>query len=388
MDSSQVNSIVELGWSEVSHRIRQLTQCLLYLIADIRDNRMDAIPMLALSRLGILQTDPDYILDDIVGVISGFEPDGNACLNDTLPPAFDFGRGMFLALDDDDLTQVVSQLASNWDLISDGVHGLNKPNTADPTLAQLASIYIELARYRGVASVLETAGSVDIVELDRPTEPADLFGVGESIAATVTEILSPSSSPFEATISLSKSPDFDSVVAAFVVRHTLLRSYICCCSAREDGFESGLTHIKNHCTISAGKPCHSPGKLCFDKRLLDEEVTNTELILCHLQEAGAPVEFMQDYIELAKSIGRREGKFHVRFFEQLKAVAGSLPLALAANDLFLESRFPIPDEFYKWLQPSRKSLFKIEEMPDYPKLQEPLSPILAGAIDNHKKANR
>ena len=54
MDLSKVNMIVELGWPEVSRRIRQLTQCLLYLIADFRDNRPGAIPMLELGRLGVV----------------------------------------------------------------------------------------------------------------------------------------------------------------------------------------------------------------------------------------------------------------------------------------------------------------------------------------------
>jgi len=387
MDSSQVIKIVELGWPEVSRRISQLTQCLLYLVADVQDNRPGAIPMLEIGRLGMLRTVPACVLDDITFVISGFEPDDNTITKDILPPIFDLERSRFIALDDDEICLVSSQLKSNWELLLAAVDGLNKPNTPDPTSAELAGIYVEIARYCGVEKVLETVGREDIVDVELSSKSEDPFGVGESVASMASGIVTLTGYPFESTVSISSSPDLDSVVAAFVVRHTLLNCYSCCYSLRECDFESGLTHVSNHCTISAGKPCHAPEKLCFDKRLVDEDVTNTELVFRHLQQAGAPAQFKKHFIDLVESTGRFKSQFHSQFFEQLKAVAGSLPLALTANDLFLESRFSIPDEFYKWQQPSRESLFNIEDMPDYPKLQEPIGPILAGVIDNHKKAN-
>ena len=388
MDLSKVNMIVELGWPEVSHRIRQLTQCLLYLIADFRDNRPGAIPMLELGRLGVVHVGSGDTPDDVVDVLSGFEPDDDARPVVARLPDFDLGRGRFLGLDDDEIRQVTSQLEATWELILAAVDGLNKPNTPDPTSAQLASIYVEIARHRGVGQFLETAGRVDIGDFDS-AKSEDAFCVGEPIASTVSEIVPKAGYPFESTVSISPSPDSDSVGAAFIARHLLFRPYSCCYSVRESDFESGLTHVSNHCTISAGKPYNCPHNLSFDKRLIEEDVTNTELVFRHFEEAGAPVDFKQTFIDLARSSGRFERKFHAPFFEQLKAVAGSLPLALTANDLSLRSRFPIPDEFYQWQQPSRKSQFNnIEDMPDYPKLQDPMGPILAGVIDNHKKVNR
>ena len=106
------------------------------------------------------------------------------------------------------------------------------------------------------------------------------------------------------------------------------------------------------CIRDSGIPFHDPDRLCFDRRSVDIDTANTELVVSALSDTGVDLAYLSELVQWADRSAKADC-FPARLFAKLYSLAGTLPLAVNAWRLYLDSRFPAPYEDPKPEQISR-----------------------------------
>lgn len=343
-----VDKVVTGGWPDVILGIRQLTQCLLYLIHDFARHRRHVLSAgeSAALRLYSLTSDPD----EIAYLLEKFEPGPIELTPPVQTPRFDLGQGRSLPLGNAEYIGIGESFQATEAVIGSAVgYMVEQPHTAPPTFNELAELYIELARMRNMQVALQTFSMRDLsspsLPLQQPatTPVIDYFAVGQSIAAMLSPMISPHQLAFTTLFSLPENADLDCIVAAHLAAATLdpfNRGWM----FRSESFDPQSTHSETHCTIGVGEPYHAPERLCFDSRTFSTDVTNTELIVAYREDLGMDNNFARPLVELVRNSPGEDPQsaFLPSMIRSIQHRSSTASLAMSAISVMLESRFKTP----------------------------------------------
>ena len=132
----------------------------------------------------------------------------------------------------------------------------------------------------------------------------------------------------------------------------------------EDTFDAAATHTTNHATVGVrSTPFHSPQQLCFDMRALKQPLTNTELVIAHAIEMGAPLDFTDPMVRFAEGDRLDEYQFETEMINTFLEACGSTSLAMSSAKLLIDSRFKPSETFTAWCE--ERSCEHIKSLPEY-----------------------
>ena len=338
--TSEFNKIVDGGWARVVGYIQEQTQCMLYLLDDIRTNRTDPLNMWEHGQLGILHLDNRDDAEDALAALVDYEPCDSAIAETATGAEFTFPQGKFAPLDDSDFEQVCTNVASNWRMLHRVVEALLRPGMPDPSLADIGSVFVEAARYIGVADLVRVAVETDLVIVSTREVTKDPFGVGKKIALFASEVLPAHATEAEGAISIPEDPSLDTAIAAYLSVRLLKNTSGHIFIPRSNQFDPKSTNVKKHCTIGCGVPFHDPTLLGIDCRIAEGDLNNTQLVSTSLSDSGADMAYANELIQWSTQPDEHNS-FPNLLFAELKKIADTVPLAMNAWQLYLDIRFPV-----------------------------------------------
>ena len=104
--TNELHGIVSSGWDGLVGYIRQLTQCELHVLNDVRTNRISPINAYECDQLGILYIGNRLDVIDTLTPLVDYVPHNSAVISPATAASFTFPLGKFAKLDDDSLKLV------------------------------------------------------------------------------------------------------------------------------------------------------------------------------------------------------------------------------------------------------------------------------------------
>ena len=354
--ATEVNQVIDAGWSGVALHIRQLSQTMLYLVDDIRTNRSGPMDLFEYGKLGVFTLENRYHLVDALAGSVDYEPIGHGVAGLKPQGEFSYAQNKFVPLDDADFKLVCTTISSKWNLIFEAIEALVKPGMPEPSLDDIGSIFVESARHIGIAKLVQIAAETDLTGKGTRKIHSDLFGLGEEVAAFSRGFLPAHATGAEGTISVPRDPDLDTVIAAHLAPRLFTEVNGKVFIPRDSTFDPRSTNIKKEITVGCGIPFHAPDRLCFDRRCADTDTTNTELIVSALSDSGVDLSYLSELVQWADRTGEADF-FPARLFTKFYSLAGTLSLAVNAWRLYLGTRFPAPYE-----EPKPEQILRMTEV--------------------------
>ena len=347
--TADVNQDIDLltigGYDATITGMRELTQCMVYLLLDIQLHRRDAIDFHTVAELGFNADCAGFASDQILEVLKGFSPlSASQDTEHPQQPDFDLSPGRLESLSDDEIADSIKSMSQQWDAIDHAIYQLSM--ALNPTAEQLSRLYIELARYRNIESAFGLALNQQLTLPTKNSNKAvDYFAVGETLAGLLASVLPVRCLPFVEQISLPVNPTPDLIIAGFLASRMFTNDEFCFLFQSSD-FDASASHTSRHCVLSAGVPFHAPPQLCFDHRAVEGADSTLVLLRDHLKAHAAPapaVEFATSLTELSNRLSAANEEKHLSaMFNLLWMNAETDSMAMSAAHLYLQSRFPPP----------------------------------------------
>ena len=338
---SESNEIIDSGWTGAVNYIRQLTQCMLHLADDIQANHREALTALQIAKLGIGELSKWFYAEDVLAPLVNYEPMVAEADRGVNKPEFSLAGDSFAPLEDEDFKLVCETVSSKWKMLFRVVEALVAPGMPEPTIDDIGSIFVESARHFGVANIVQVAAETELTDGGFRKGSGDLFCVGKRIAAFANGLLPAHATGTEGTISIPIQPDLDTTIAACLALRLQAELRGSTFIPRHSDFNPSSSNTQKDLTIGCGIPFHDPARLCFDRRCIEGAASNTDLIVESLHRSGIDMSYAAELIQWSARSGEANC-FPVQLFTKICSIAGSVPLAMNAWRLYLDSRFPVP----------------------------------------------
>lgn len=352
--NQNIDLLVEGGYDAIVGRMRELTQCVAYLILDAHSHRRDPMDNLQVAESRLNADCAGLATDQILQVLTGFSPLPTATNADhSQQPDFDLAAGRPEALSNEEISASLDLMTEYWSEIDEAIYQLSM--ALSPTAQQLSLLYLELSRYRNLENAYRLALNLQLTPPTKTsTEAIDYFAVGETLAGLLASVLPVRCLPFVEQISLPVSPTPDLIIASYLASEMFMSEEYCFLFQNSD-FNASATHDSRHCVLSAGMPFHDSNHLCFDHRAVDGAGSTASLLRDHLSAHSPPASALEFAAKLAGLCddwvaGNGDGHLSstLKLFWQNST---SDALAMSAAQMYLKSRYPSPKGL--WLRGER-----------------------------------